>query len=107
MKVAISASGVLILALATPAASADPIPMMDDNADFALKATFQNLGSGSYRLDWNGVEGTAYFPQWSTDRNGFFYLPEIDVGAVHDPIDLTPLDVMGNPQPRVFVRLVT
>lgn len=96
----------IILALTSPLASADPVPM-DDNANIELKQTFESIGANSFRLDWQGVEGTAYFTQWSTDLEEFYYLPEVDLGTIHDPIDFTPLDGMGNPYPKIFVRLQT
>lgn len=85
---------------------ADPAPM-DSRANIDLKQSLEELGSNSFRFDWQGVEGTTYFTQWSTDLVDWYYLPEIDLGAIHDPIDVTPLDGLGDPYPRAFFRLQT
>lgn len=71
-----------------------------------LKTRFTPLGQSSYRLDWTGVDGWTVIPQFSTNLVDWFYLPEIDQGVVHDPIDVTPLDGVGTPYPKFFMRLV-
>lgn len=94
------------LALASLIAYADPVPL-DPEDNITLGQTFTHLGTNSYRFDWLGAEGAAYFTQWSTDLEEFHYLPEIDLGLNHDPIDFTPMDGEGNPYPGLFVRLQT
>lgn len=106
MRITTPATAATIFALIFPFASADPVPL-DDESNIELGLIFESLGSNSFRLDWQGVEGTAYFTQWSTDLEEFYYLPEIDLGTMHDPIDFTPLDGQGNPYPKIFVRLQT
>ena len=95
-----------LVALGVTFAHANPTPL-DPEANIELNQSFEKIGSNSYRLEWDGVEGTAYFTQWSLDLEEFFYLPEIDLGTIHDPIDFTPLDGEGNPYPKMFVRLQT
>ena len=95
-----------LVALGGTLAYANPTPL-DPEANMELNQSFEKIGSNSYRLEWEGVEGTAYFTQWSLDLEEFFYLPEIDLGTIHDPIDFTPLDGEGNPYPKMFVRLQT
>jgi len=85
-------------------ACADPAPLGDE-ASIALKQSLTSIGSGSYRFDWQGVDGITYFTQWSIGLDEWYYLPEIDLGAIHDPVDFTPLDGGGNPYPRAFFRL--
>jgi hypothetical protein len=104
MKIHGLATAAVGLALASQIAYADPVPL-DPEDNITLGQTFTHLGTNSYRFDWLGAEGTAYFTQWSTDLEEFHYLPEIDLGLNHDPIDFTPLDDEGNPYPRLFVRL--
>jgi hypothetical protein len=69
------------------------------------ESTLTPLGSNSYRLNWAGEDGRTYFPQYSLDLVDWFYLPEIDQGPQHDPIDVTPLDGSGLPYERFFMRL--
>lgn len=96
----------LALSLFPILASADPVPL-DTQSDIDLKQSVEKLGSNSFRFDWLGVDGTTYFTQWTTDLVDWYYLPEIDLGSIHDPIDLTPLDGLGNPYPGAFFRLQT
>ena len=70
------------------------------------ETTFVPLGQNSYRFDWMGGENRTYFPQYSTNLVDWFYLPELDQGPEHDPLDMTPLDGDGMPYPRLFMRLV-
>jgi hypothetical protein len=70
------------------------------------ETTFVPLGYNSYRFDWRGEENRTYFPQYSTNLIDWFYLPEIDQGPEHDPLDMTPLDGEGMPYPRLFMRLI-
>ena len=95
-----------LVALGAAFAHANPTPL-DPEVNMELNQSFEKIGSNSFRLQWDGVEGTAYFTQWSVDLEEFFYLPEIDLGTIHDPIDFTPLDGEGNPYPKMFVRLQT
>lgn len=69
------------------------------------KTTFTNLGMNSHRFDWLGTDGWTCFSQYSVDLKTWLYLPEIDQGVVHDPIDVCPLDDNGNIYPRCFFRL--
>lgn len=73
----------------------------------ASTTTFTPLGQNSYRLDWIGEDGLTYFPQFSANLVDWFYLPTIDQGFVHDPIDVTPLDGENYPYPKYFMRLAT
>jgi hypothetical protein len=70
------------------------------------ETTFVPLGQNSFRFDWKGEEGRTYFPQYSSNLVDWFYLPEIEQGPVHDPLDVTPLDGEGMPYPKLFMRLV-
>lgn len=70
--------------------------------------TFDNLGMGSFRLDWTGEEGWTYFTEYSVDLQNWLYLPQVSQGVVHDPIDLTPTyEEHGQTftYPKFFVRL--
>jgi len=69
------------------------------------ESTLSPLGSNSYRLNWAGEDGRTYFTQYSLDLVDWFYLPEIDQGTKHDPIDVTPLDGQSQPYPKFFMRL--
>ena len=69
------------------------------------ESTLSPLGSNSYRLNWAGEDGRTYFTQYSLDLVDWFYLPEIDQGTKHDPLDVTPLDGQSQPYPKFFMRL--
>lgn len=69
------------------------------------ESTITPLGSNSYRLNWAGEDGRTYFTQYSIDLVDWFYLPEVDQGPKHDPIDVTPLDGQSQPYPKFFMRL--
>lgn len=72
------------------------------------EVTFNQLGMGSFRLDWTGEEGWSYFTQYSVDLVNWRYLPEVSQGVVHDPIDLTPTCVENGEEftyPKFFLRL--
>jgi hypothetical protein len=72
------------------------------------EVTFEQLGMGSFRLDWTGEDGWSYFTQYSVDLENWLYLPEVSQGVVHDPIDLTPTYVENGEEftyPKFFLRL--
>lgn len=70
-----------------------------------VQTRFKPLGQNSYRLDWIGKDGITCFPQYSTNLTDWFYLPEIDQGVTHDPIDVSPRDGQGMPYPTFFMRM--
>lgn len=88
-----------ILAALTPLLGADePSPEL----------TFEQLGMGSFRLDWTGEDGWSYFTQYSVDLQNWLYHPEVSQGVVHDPIDFTPTYEENGKEftyPQFFVRL--
>jgi hypothetical protein len=71
-----------------------------------VQTLFKPLGQDSYRLDWIGKDGITCFPQFSTNLTDWFYLPEVDQGVIHDPIDVSPRDGLGMPYPSFFMRMV-
>lgn len=73
--------------------------------DAPEKVTFTKLGTSSHRFDWVGKDGWTCFPQYSVDMKTWLYIPEIDQGVIHDPIDVCPLDEDENIYPRCFFRL--
>jgi Concanavalin A-like lectin/glucanases superfamily/Bacterial TSP3 repeat len=79
---------------------------ISQGADLGASTTsFTPLGQNSYRLDWIGEDGVTYFPQFSIDLVDWSFLPAVDQGFVHDPIDVTPLDGEMQPHPKFFMRL--
>ena len=70
------------------------------------ETTFVPLGHNSYRFDWKGEENKTYFPQYTSNLVDWFFLPEVDQGSQHDPVDMTPLDGDGMPYPRLFMRIL-
>ena len=62
------------------ACAAEPLPSL----------TFEPLGMGSFRLNWQGSDEFSHFVQYSVDLQNWLYLPEIPQGVVHDPLDFTP-----------------
>lgn len=87
-----------LMALTSSLQAAEPKP----------EVTFEQLGMGSFRLDWTGEDGWSYFTQYSVDLENWLYLPEVSQGVVHDPIDLTPTYVENGEEftyPKFFLRL--
>lgn len=67
----------------------------------ANAATIESLGMSSFKLDWEGAAGEAYFIQWSLDLQGWQYFPLIDQGVNHDEFNFS------SSSDKFFVRVVS
>ncbi len=78
----------LLGCLICPARALEPgVP--DPHPTFEQHGIDTDSGLPIWRFDWTGTEGWTYFIQWSDDLVHWHYLPVIDSGVVHDPIDST------------------